>query len=68
MNPSVVIELNRAVAVAMADGPGAGMAIMDDLEREGRTGQLLSIPCSTGGFAANVWVGCKRHMMPTQKR
>jgi RNA polymerase sigma-70 factor (ECF subfamily) len=35
MNPSVVIELNRAVAVAMADGPGAGMAILDDLEREG---------------------------------
>ncbi len=35
MNPSAVIELNRAVAVAMADGPGAGMAILDDLEREG---------------------------------
>ncbi len=35
MNPSVVIELNRAVAVAMANGPGAGMAILDDLEREG---------------------------------
>lgn len=35
MNPSVVIELNRAVAVAMADGPGAGMAILDDLERDG---------------------------------
>ncbi len=35
MNPSVVIELNRAVAIAMADGPGAGMAILDDLEREG---------------------------------
>ncbi len=35
MNPSAVIELNRAVAIAMADGPGAGMAILDDLEREG---------------------------------
>ncbi len=35
MNPSAVIELNRAVAVAMANGPGAGMAILDDLEREG---------------------------------
>lgn len=35
MNPSAVIELNRAVAVALAYGPGAGMAILDDLEREG---------------------------------
>lgn len=35
MNPSAVIELNRAVAVAMAEGPGAGMAILDDLEKDG---------------------------------
>ncbi len=35
MNPSAVIALNRAVAVAMANGPGAGMAILDDLEWEG---------------------------------
>jgi len=34
-NPSAVVELNRAVAVAMANGPGAGMAILDDLERDG---------------------------------
>lgn len=34
-NPSAVVELNRGVAVAMARGPGAGMAILDDLEREG---------------------------------
>lgn len=33
--PSAVVELNRAVAVAMADGPGAGMAILDDLEQAG---------------------------------
>jgi RNA polymerase sigma-70 factor (ECF subfamily) len=29
--PSPVVELNRAVAVAMADGPAAGLAIVDDL-------------------------------------
>jgi RNA polymerase sigma-70 factor, ECF subfamily len=37
MSPSPVIELNRAVAVAMADGPDAGLALMeplaDDLDR-----------------------------------
>jgi len=28
---SVVVELNRAVAVSMADGPGAGLALVDPL-------------------------------------
>jgi predicted RNA polymerase sigma factor len=32
--PSPVVELNRAVAVAMADGPAAGLAIADALVAE----------------------------------
>jgi RNA polymerase sigma factor (sigma-70 family) len=31
VTPSPVVELNRAVAVAMADGPAAGLAIIDAL-------------------------------------
>jgi RNA polymerase sigma-70 factor, ECF subfamily len=31
LEPSPVIELNRAVAVAMRDGPEAGLALVDDL-------------------------------------
>jgi RNA polymerase sigma-70 factor (ECF subfamily) len=31
MTGSPVVELNRAVAVAMADGPDAGLALVDDL-------------------------------------
>ena len=31
LTPSPVIELNRAVAVGMADGPAAGLDIVDDL-------------------------------------
>ena len=31
LTPSPVVELNRAVAVAMADGPAAGLAIVDEL-------------------------------------
>ena len=31
--PSPVVELNRAVAVAMAFGPEAGLALVDELER-----------------------------------
>ncbi len=32
--PSPVVELNRAVAVAMADGPAAGMPLLDALAPE----------------------------------
>ncbi len=32
--PSPVVELNRAVAVGMADGPAAGLQIVDALQRE----------------------------------
>jgi RNA polymerase sigma-70 factor, ECF subfamily len=35
ITPSPVVELNRAVAVAMSEGPAAGLAIVEDLEREG---------------------------------
>ena len=31
-SPSPVVELNRAVAVAMADGPEAGLALLDAIE------------------------------------
>ena len=33
--PSPVVELNRAVAVAMRDGPAAGLALVDDLLARG---------------------------------
>ena len=32
LDPSPVVELNRAVAVAMADGPRAGLALVEPLE------------------------------------
>ena len=34
-NPSSVVELNRAVAVAMRDGPAAGLALVDSILRGG---------------------------------
>jgi len=34
IQPSPVVELNRAVAVAMADGPAAALALLDPLESE----------------------------------
>jgi RNA polymerase sigma-70 factor, ECF subfamily len=35
MSPSPVVELNRAVAIAMRDGPAAGLAIIDALLARG---------------------------------
>jgi RNA polymerase sigma-70 factor (ECF subfamily) len=36
LDPSPVVELNRAVAVAMADGPAAGLALLDALAADDR--------------------------------
>ena len=33
--PSPVVRLNRAVAIGMADGPAAGLELVEDLERSG---------------------------------
>ncbi len=37
-DPSPVIELNRAVAVAMRDGPGAGLALIEAILARGELG------------------------------
>src|SRR5262249_40672129 len=34
-NPSPVIRLNHAAAVAMADGPARGLALIEGIERDG---------------------------------
>jgi len=34
LSPSLVVELNRAVAVAMAEGPAAGLALVDALVQQ----------------------------------
>jgi RNA polymerase sigma-70 factor (ECF subfamily) len=38
VNPSPVVELNRAVAVAMRDGPAAGLALIDAILQRGDLG------------------------------
>jgi RNA polymerase sigma-70 factor, ECF subfamily len=44
--PSAVVELNRAVAVAMADGPEAGLALVQDLEAGGELGGYYLLPAT----------------------
>jgi len=44
--PSAVVELNRAVAVAMADGPGAGLALVERLEASGALAGYHLLPAT----------------------
>jgi RNA polymerase sigma-70 factor (ECF subfamily) len=43
---SPVVELNRAVAVAMADGPAAGLSIVDELAASGRLDGYHLLPAT----------------------
>jgi RNA polymerase sigma-70 factor (ECF subfamily) len=36
LDPTPVVELNRAVAVSFAEGPAVGLALLDELDHEGR--------------------------------
>ncbi|HVX44383.1 MAG TPA: RNA polymerase sigma factor [Mycobacteriales bacterium] len=45
-NPSAVIELNRAVAVAMADGPEAGLELVAALEKSGALAGYHLLPAT----------------------
>ena len=44
--PSPVVALNRAVVLAMVDGPAAGLAEMTDLERDGRLAGYRYLPAA----------------------
>lgn len=48
--PSPVVELNRAVAVAMAFGPAAGLDIVDALTREASLENYHLLPSVRGDF------------------
>ncbi|HEY7137845.1 MAG TPA: RNA polymerase sigma factor [Acidimicrobiia bacterium] len=50
MVPSPVVELNRAVAVAMADGPEAGLRIVDALDASGELVHYHLLPATRADF------------------
>lgn len=52
--PSPVVELNRAVAVAMAKGPDAGLAIVDGLRAEGALPNSHLLPTVRGELLARL--------------
>jgi RNA polymerase sigma-70 factor (ECF subfamily) len=44
--PSAVVELNRAAALAMAEGPAAGLALIDALEAKGELAGYHLLPAA----------------------
>jgi len=52
--PSPVVELNRAVAVAMAYGPAAGLALIDALREEPALKNYQWLPSARGDLLAKL--------------
>jgi RNA polymerase sigma-70 factor (ECF subfamily) len=46
MMPTPVVALNRAVAVAMADGPAAGLSLVDQVDRSGALSGYFLLPAT----------------------
>lgn len=54
LNPSPVIELNRAVAVSMAEGPAAGLALLDALKNDPTLARYHLLPSARADFLAKL--------------
>jgi RNA polymerase sigma factor (sigma-70 family) len=54
LTPSPVVELNRAVAVSMARGPGAGLEIVDAIIEEGSLEGYHLLPSVRGDFLSKL--------------
>lgn len=54
LNPTPVIELNRAVAIGMADGPAAGLDLVDALDRGGKLKAYHLLPSVRGEFLTRL--------------
>jgi RNA polymerase sigma factor (sigma-70 family) len=52
--PSPIVELNRAVAVAMADGPAAGLAIVDAIVAAGSLDRYHLLPSVRADFLVKL--------------
>ena len=50
LKPSPVVELNRAIALAMADGPAAGIAAIARVEADPALARYYLLPAALGGL------------------
>jgi RNA polymerase sigma-70 factor (ECF subfamily) len=54
VNRSAVVELNRAVAVAMAEGPARGLRLLDELDASGRLGDYHLFHSARAGLLGRL--------------
>jgi RNA polymerase sigma-70 factor (ECF subfamily) len=54
LQPSPVIELNRAVAVAMAQGAAVGLRLLDEIEARGELRGYYLLPAARGDLARRL--------------
>lgn len=59
LQPSPVVELNRAVAVAMADGPERGLQLLSDIEARGKLQDYYLLPAARGDFLRRLARACE---------
>ena len=62
--PSPVVALNRAVVLAMVDGPAAGLAEIADLERDGRLADYRYLPAAKADLLRRMG-GAQMRQPPT---
>jgi RNA polymerase sigma-70 factor (ECF subfamily) len=54
VNRSAVVELNRAVAVAMAEGPARGLRLLDELDAGGQLADYHLLHSARAGLLARL--------------
>ena len=54
MSPSPVVELNRAVAVGMAEGPEQGLAVLEPVRAERALAGYALLPAVRGDLLARL--------------
>jgi predicted RNA polymerase sigma factor len=54
LQPSPVVLLNRAVAVGMAQGPGAALVLVDDIAAEGSLDEYHLLPAVRGDLLGKL--------------
>jgi RNA polymerase sigma-70 factor (ECF subfamily) len=54
LQPSPVVELNRAVAVAMSRGPAEGLGLLDELQARGELSGYHLLPAARGDLARRL--------------
>jgi RNA polymerase sigma-70 factor, ECF subfamily len=54
MSPNPVVALNRAVSIAMADGPASGLALVDELEESGDLSDYYLLPATRADLLRRI--------------